>query len=177
MELAICKGVEIIDKAGLYRFSARQAARDMGYTVGTLYHVFGNLDGYMLHINGRILDEWHGQLSAGLKRNKGKDPLRYLVQAYIDFARQEPYRWQALFELRVEDNLPEWYGDKLARLFALVEDAIRPHVGAAAARREAKVLWAGIHGICVLSLTGKLDAVGAEKPETLAAALLEKFTV
>lgn len=178
-DLAIRKGLEIIDKNGISGFSARGLAKAMGYTVGTLYHVFGDLDKYMLHVNARILDDWHSELQSGLKRTK-KDPLRYLAQSYIDFARQHYNRWTALFEFRASKTapLPEWYTVKLARLFDLVENAILPLSGGDAkkARQDAKVLWAGIHGICVLSLSGKLDIVGAEKTEILVNSLIKKYT-
>lgn len=176
--LAIQKGLEIIDKNGFSGFSARGIAKTMGYTVGTLYHVFGDMDQYMLHINAKILDDWHTELNAGLKRTK-KDPLRYLAQGYIDFARAHYNRWTALFEFRMAKSmpLPEWYTGKLARLFELVENAILPHSGSdpKKARHDAKVLWAGIHGICVLSLSGKLDIVGAEKTEVLVSSLLDRY--
>ena len=177
-ELAICKAIEIIDKNGFSGFSARGIAKAMGYTVGTLYHVFGDIDQYILHINGRILDEWHQELSTGLKRTK-KDPLLYLAQSYVDFARKNYNRWTTLFEFRMSNPtpLPDWYKEKMTRLFALVESAILPHSdnNRRQSRLDAKVLWAGIHGICVLSLSGKLDIVGAEKTEVLVNSLLKKY--
>ncbi len=178
-DLAVRKGLEIIDKNGFSGFSARGIAKAMGYTVGTLYHVFGDLDQYMLHINAQILDDWHEELRRGLKRTK-KDPLRYLAQGYIDFARAHYDRWTMLFEFKMAKPtpLPDWYTEKMTRLFRLVENAILPHSDGdlRKARQDAKVLWAGIHGICVLSLSGKLDIVGAEKTEVLVNSLLDKYT-
>ncbi len=178
--LAILKGLEIIDKNGFSGFSARGIAKAMGYTVGTLYHVFGDLDQYMLHINARILDDWYTALNAGLKRTK-KDPLHYLAQAYIDFARAHYNRWTVLFEFKASKPapLPEWYTQKLTRLFELVENAILPYSGndPQKTRLDAKVLWAGIHGICVLSLSGKLDLVGVEKTEALVSTLIDKCII
>jgi AcrR family transcriptional regulator len=176
-ELALRKGLEIIDENGLSGLSARGVTKAMGYTVGTLYHTFGNLDQYMLCLNGRILDEWYQELTAGLKRTK-KDPLLYLSHAYISFAQQHYNRWTTLFEFRPAEqaDVPDWYAEKMANLFRLVEHAILPHSKEALkARRDAKVLWAGIHGICVLSLSGKLDTVGADKVEILTDSLLEKY--
>lgn len=174
-ELAIAKGLEIIDKKGLAAFSLRQVAAAIGYTAGMLSHSFGNVEGLRLHINGRILDEWHAGMLQGLKTTR-REPLRYLVGAYIDFARARRSRWASLFETGMEESapLPPWYAEKLLKLFALVERAL-PSGRGIDARRDAKVLWAGVHGICVLSLSGKLDLVGAEKAETLAEALVETY--
>lgn len=176
-KLSIVKGLEIIDKKGLYGFSARAAAAAMGYTVGTLYHVFGSLDQYLLHLNGQILDDWYAELAEGLAATR-KDPLRYLVQAYVDFARTKNERWNSLFGFRLASTaMPGWYGEKLLRLFALVEEALAPHMSGDMnkRRRAAKVLWAGIHGICVLSLSGKLDIVGADKTEVLVDSLMDTY--
>jgi AcrR family transcriptional regulator len=177
-DLAVLKGLEIIDKNGFKAFSARGAAKAMGYTVGTLYHVFGDLDHYILHINGRILDEWHAALMAGLKRTK-QDPLRYLAQGYIDFARQHNNRWTALFEFRMTEDapLPDWYDEKMERLFCLVEAALLPHSkDAKTTRHNAKILWASIHGICVLSLSGKLDiGGGSSNTKELVDTLLDRY--
>ena len=47
--------------------------------------------------------------------------------------------------------------------------------GAANAERAAKVLWAGLHGICSLSITGKLDTVGADSAQVLAKSFITNY--
>jgi AcrR family transcriptional regulator len=176
-ELAVEKALEIIDEKGAEGFSARGVAAAMGYSPGTLYHVFGDIDSFLLHVHGRILDEWHADLARGLGRAQ-KDPLKYLAHAYLDFARRHHRRWSALFAPRQgQGPLPDWYAGKMARLFGLVEEALRSGIGGsrAKARKSAKVLWAGIHGICVLSLSGKLDTVGTDSPEALIDALIDTW--
>ena len=42
-------------------------------------------------------------------------------------------------------------------------------------KRDAQVLWAGIHGISILSLTGRLELVGAESTEALVNALIDNY--
>jgi AcrR family transcriptional regulator len=175
--LAIQTGYELIDLKGFSALSARQIAANMGYTVGTLYNVFGTLELLILHIHAQTLDEWHAHLVQGLKRCKS-DPLHFLARGYIAFARKHYNRWTALFEYHTPDNgVPDWYAEKLNRLFELVEAALLPHLenDHVKARHNAKILWASIHGICILSLSGKLDKVGSEKAETLVDSLLETY--
>jgi hypothetical protein len=73
--------------------------------------------------------------------------------------------------------LPEWYVPKMARFFTLVENILLPdmHNNRAKAKRAARVLWAGIHGICILALSGKLDLVGADSAEILAMSLVDNY--
>lgn len=176
--LAIDKAIEIIDTSGIAGLSARRVTAAMGYTVGTLYHAFGDLETFLLHVNGRILDDWHQDLQAGMKRSR-KDPLLYLADSYLAYARAHRDRWVMLFSDgggEAPRAMPPWYAEKVSRLFYLLENALRPHLAAGEDLAEtAKLLWASIHGICVLSLTGKLDITGANKPEKLIAALLDRI--
>lgn len=175
--LAVDKAIEIIDSSGVSSLSARRVTAAMGYTVGTLYHAFGDLDTFLLHVNARILDDWHDDLQAGLKRSR-KDPLFFLVDSYLSYAQQYRDRWVMLFSDSGGGghDMPAWYAEKISRLFSLLENALRPHLSAKDdPAQTAKLLWASIHGICVLSLTGKLDATGSHKPEKLAAELLRRL--
>lgn len=176
MELAIQSGIELIEEQGFSHFSARAVANKMGYTVGTLYHVFGSLDEFVLHINAATLDMWYTSLERGLKRQKG-DAIHYLAKAYLLFAHKNYQRWIALFEHHMAEGkeIPEWYIPKMARFFTLVENALLPYVGGdqTQAKRMGKVLWASIHGVCVLALSGKLEIVGAESAESLVVSLVD----
>lgn len=172
MELAAAAGHARLSEGGLAAFSARQVAADIGYTVGTLYNVFGSYDGLMLHIHARTLDDWYLHLEKAAQR---RAPLQALAAAYLDYARRHRHAWLALFEYHGDETraLPDWYEERLERLFALAESAL-PLQGRTA-RQAARALWAGVHGICVLSLSGKLGLAGGEKPETLMRFFISRF--
>jgi AcrR family transcriptional regulator len=175
MDISIAKSLEIIDKNGISGFSARAAAEGIGYTVGTLYHVFGSYDGLMFHVFARVLDEWYAELDAGLKKTK-KNTLRYLALSYLAFAQGHYNRWSAMFEYRAKIALPEWYHAKIDRHFRLIEETLLVHTQDPKKNRQtAKVLWASIHGICVLSLGGKLDIVGSDSAEVLIEEFLKSY--
>jgi AcrR family transcriptional regulator len=177
-ELAIQAGLKRIREEGFSQFSIRKVATDIGYTVGTLYNVFGSYDEFILHINARTLDEWYGIMKHAMQNNK-KDPLYALAKAYVAFSRSHYHQWSALFEHQLPQNSerPEWYLPKMTRFFTLAEMPLLELLwhNHAKTKRSARVLWAGIHGICVLSLAGKLDLVGADSPEVLAASFVETY--
>lgn len=165
-ELALTSGIAMMEEEGYRNFSARGVAGRMGYTVGTLYNLFENLDMFILHINARTLDEWYASLSSTLSATRG-DPVKALARGYITFAQRNYNRFLALFEHQVKD-VPDWYRPKMQRLFELVETALKDRVkDSKKARHLAKVLWASIHGITILSLSGKLEVVGADAAEKL----------
>jgi AcrR family transcriptional regulator len=175
MALAIRAGSKIIEEKGFQQFSARAAAARIGYAVGTIYHVFGSLDSYILHINAATLDEWYSELNDGAARH-GSEPVHFLAKGYLAFARRNRRRFDALFEHHLEEGtpVPEWYAAKSNRLFTLVEAALAErYADAAQARYLARLLWANVHGITVLALSGKLDSENGACAEKLIGTMLE----
>jgi len=174
-ELAIDAAIALIEERGFAAFSARQVAAKIGYTVGTIYNVFGSYDALLFHVHARTLDHWYDFLQARLKRGKA-EPLRVLARGYVEYARTHYNRWLALFEHHRDKStpVPDWYQARLKRFFSMLEDTI-PSAGhdRRKAKRDAQVLWAGIHGISILSLTGRLDLVGAESTDVLVNALID----
>ncbi|TAF39881.1 MAG: TetR/AcrR family transcriptional regulator [Alphaproteobacteria bacterium] len=175
--LAVQAGIQLIEEKGFSGFSARAVATKMGYTVGTIYHLFGTLDEFILHINATTLDLWYASMEHALTGTKEETTVHILAKAYLSFAHQHYARWSALFEHRMAEDkpLPEWYLPKMTRFFALLDHELLPHLNNnhAQTRTAGKALWAGIHGICVLALSGKLDLVKAESPESLVMMLVD----
>ena len=48
--LILDAGRQVLAEGGYARFSAREVAKRIGYSVGTIMHVFGNVDGLMVAI-------------------------------------------------------------------------------------------------------------------------------
>jgi AcrR family transcriptional regulator len=176
-ELAVLAGLESIKKEGFSNFSARKVAIDIGYTVGTLYNVFGSYDGLIWHINARTLDEWFTVMQTALEKAKTKNKLHVLAHAYIEYGRTHYQQWVALFEHHTAGELPEWYMAKMERLFHLVEEALLPLLNnnKKKTKEASRVLWAGIHGICILSFSGKLDLLQADSAETLTISFIDNY--
>ncbi|MGZ8359025.1 MAG: helix-turn-helix domain-containing protein [Allosphingosinicella sp.] len=65
--LIAAEGHRLLAETGFARFSAREVAKRIGYSIGTLYNVFGNLDRLLLALNGRTLELWAADLRARLE--------------------------------------------------------------------------------------------------------------
>ena len=52
-QMALQAAESIVTEGGYKALSARKVASEIGYTVGTLYLVFENLDELVLYVNGR----------------------------------------------------------------------------------------------------------------------------
>jgi AcrR family transcriptional regulator len=161
---------EIIEAQGLAGLSAREIARRIGYSPGTIYNLFANLDDVVLNVEARVLDALEQRLAdvqQGSEESEDRDRLIRLARAYLSFTQERPRLWNLLFEhhMPAGAELPAWYQQKLEGLTAQIERALAPHFppGREAERqRAARVLWAGVHGITSLSTADKLSVVTTE---------------
>lgn len=180
IDLVVSAAEALIADAGEAGLSARAIARRIGYSPGSLYLAFADRDDILLHVNARTLDRLYRQIAAGLEGNR--PPLEQLKRAardYVAFARANPQLWRLCFEHRLPDDRPgpAWLD---ARIQALVELILTPLGQASGARGDALVetaqaLWAGVHGVCILTLTRKLHLVGRQSTEHLTDALVTHY--
>ena len=180
-EMALSATERIVREQGYQGLSARKVAGAIGYTVGTLYLVFDNLDDLILQVNGRTLDRLYARMvQEQAKQKQAKERLLQLGHSYIQFACEEPHTWQMIFEHRLtgEREIPEWFQLKVARMFALVETGLEP-LAAQHSPGEialaARALWSGVHGVCILAVSDKLDVVGVESVQNLTDLLVGNF--
>ena len=180
-EMAISAAEEIITTQGYQMLSARKVAGAIGYTVGTLYLVFENLDDLILQVNGRTLDRLHQQILAD--QEKCVDPEACLLQlghSYIRFADCESNAWKTIFEHKLTDDhqAPDWYRDKVARMFALVEERLTQlpvDRNAQQIAEAARAIWGGVHGICILAINQTLGVAGVESVQNITQLLMSNF--
>lgn len=163
-EMTIDAGLSLLDEGGIEELSVRKIATRIGYTVGTLYNVFADFEDIILHINGATLLDMRAQLVplAGSRKNPQQRILDF-AHCYGDYAMANPARWNLLHASPRTTKLPEWFRADVHSIFALVEApliVLSPNKPKQAAD-AAKVLWAGLHGICSLSISQKLEGVEA----------------
>ena len=180
-EMALAAAERIVAEQGYEGLSARKVASEIGYTVGTLYLVFENIDDLILHVNARTLDRLHSRM-AGLKASKLEpgDYLERLGEVYIRFADEDPHRWAMVFEHRLAEGreLPAWYHDKVMRMFAMVEAGLEPLAGQRSGdeiAQAARALWGGVHGICILALSDTLGITGVDSVQHLTRSLIGNY--
>ncbi|MCW8873049.1 MAG: TetR/AcrR family transcriptional regulator [Xanthomonadales bacterium] len=180
-EMALTAAEKIVVEQGYEGLSARKVAAQIGYTVGTLYLVFENIDDLILQINARTLDRLHARMTQ--PHANSIDPRDYLVQlgqAYIRFADEDPHRWAMVFEHRLAEDrsLPAWYQEKVARMFAMVEQGLQPLAGRHSqddVLQASRALWGGVHGICILALSDNLGVAGVDSVQQLTESLIRNY--
>lgn len=179
-ELILTSSTELIESEGLAGLSAREIARRIGYSPGTLYNVFDNIDDVILTIEGRLLDRLSATLEAVPQSVDPRTRLKALALAYLNFTHENPNLWNLLFEhhMRPGAEIPEWYQEKLENLLGEVERELARLPGsldAVRVARSARVLWAGVHGITSLSTTDKLATITTEAAAPLVEDLVDHY--
>jgi AcrR family transcriptional regulator len=174
-ELALAAAWDIVQENGLKALTARGVAVRIGYSPGTLYNVFGNLDDLILHLQGRVLDSLHGAISRGPRPTAPEAALMLITRAYITFMRENPNLWVVLFEhCLVESRTAPDFEQVLGVLESALAPLFGPHDGESK-RQAARVLWSSLHGICSLSASSKLGPVTAGSLDAMAESLVTNY--
>ena len=178
-ELILDAAQEIVEANGLAGLSAREIARRIGYSPGTIYNMFDNLDDVVLNVEARVLDALDKRLADAQQEGEPERVVR-LAHAYLTFTRERPRLWNLLFEhhLPAGTQLPAWYQQKLEGLMSQIERALAPHFkegDEADLQRASRVLWAGVHGITSLSTADKLSVVTSETAGRLIDELVDTY--
>jgi len=180
-QMALEAAENIIIQQGYKGLTARKIATEMGYTVGTLYLIFKNLDELILHLNMHTLDALYKKMSLTVERNRAPEIcVRALCRAYYDFACENTHRWSLMFEHNLSDDMvmPDWFSEKVAHGFRILEQVLQPM----AKKKEvsdiqiaARALWGGVHGITMLAVTDKLDVSGMNSVADILDSLVENY--
>lgn len=181
--MALNSAREIVRNEGYRGLTARKIAAGIGYTVGSLYLVFKNLDDLIVQVNEETMVEIQTAITTGIGEAKTPEAAVYAAaHAYLDFAHANAHLWRMVFEHKLPPDQPlhESFKNKIADSFAFYARAITPLTGDAAknpAALSAHALWAGIHGICVLSVTGKLESASLGEATQLLDHLIRNFLI
>jgi AcrR family transcriptional regulator len=166
--MIIAEGHRQLGEAGFARFSAREVAKRIGYSIGTLYNVFGSYDQLILAINGRTLDLWLDYLESRLDEAE-ENRLRVAIDAYFEFAVVHRHAWAALYDFRMPDDeeIPEYYQKKVSDITDVIVRELKgelPAAHEAEAPALARSLLATVHGHCFFTLNGTFRLLGETDP-------------
>lgn len=177
-EMAVAAAAKLATRDGLRGVSARGIAREIGYTVGTLYNVFDNLDDLLRHMNATTMDALYEHVTAEPVGDDPETALRELSKRYLAFVNERPRLWSAVIEFEPQDGAvaPDWYRLKAQRLVGLGEQAIASLFGpdeAADRRRNSYVLWSALYGLTALAQT--TNVAEGDPPDALIDTLVATY--
>jgi AcrR family transcriptional regulator len=178
-ELVLTAAERIIEDEGINGLTVRKIALEIGYTVGSIYMVFANMQELIRHISARSLEHLSCQLQAVPSTGSTEQQIVDISLAYLEFAKSRFNCWRIIFcqESPVEP-VPDWYDQKIQNMFAPIENLFRelsPEHKEEQIKQAARILWSGVHGVCMLSLHGVAAQGGVEDSQGAVQLLVENF--
>jgi AcrR family transcriptional regulator len=171
-EIILDAAYELVYKEGIQAVSARNLAAKIGYSVGTLYNIFSNMDDILLYLNSRVLTIFITELKAKLSSSHSSviDKLMMIARYYLEFSENYYNLWHLLFinKVTVNEELPKWYNKKIDTLYHLVSHHIKLlHRPGADIDSETCIYWASVHGLASLNCSGKLHYASSKSVDEL----------
>lgn len=156
--LIVTTARRLAETEGWDAVTTRRLSAEIEYSQPVLYSHFTNMD----QLARAVALEGFGELTEtlGAARTGAEtttDALSRLAHAYVDFARENPALYDAMFtrattlHFAAADTPPE-----LEAAFAELRDAVTPLAQHRDADTLAEVLWAALHGLVSLGRTGRL---------------------
>ena len=179
-QLVLAAAQRIVEESGFQALSARTVADSIGYSPGTLYNLFDNIDDLVVHVNGTTLDALFAELHNAPAIGRPEADVAALCSRYLAFQDQNPNLCGLLFDYTQAQGYapPEWYRRKIIRGLEILGSALLPLFPTGRdndVSDAARTLWASLQGICSLSANGKLDVVGGQSRDAMARALVTNF--
>nr|WP_086938153.1 TetR-like C-terminal domain-containing protein [Thaumasiovibrio occultus] len=180
MELALDNVSAFLEDQPHHNLSLRKVAGMIGYVPSTLINVFGSYDLLLLAMVGKTLDMLTSEAKEAMAATSSpRAAIHALAHCYLDFARQNPYRWQLIFQHSMSGQaLPDWQNRRISLLTDVLETQVRALTNLDDAREVqtiSRVLWAGVHGITLLAVDNKLFADDSLSGAALIDNLLDNY--
>ncbi len=169
-----------LDEKPHHELSLRKIATMIGYVPSTLINVFGNYNLLLLEVVASTLDELAQEAKVEvIEATSPEEAIRILANCYLNFAQKNPYRWQLIFQHKMPgEELPDWQNRRINNLTTMLESQVSAMTQISEAKeieKISRVLWAGVHGITLLSVDDKLFADDGISGNELIDNLLENY--
>jgi AcrR family transcriptional regulator len=150
----------IVERNGITGLSAREIARMIGYSPGTLYNIFENLDDVLLTLQVQLMGRTVDHLKRVPLGDDGEKNIENLAHAYVDFALVNRRMWNLFLahSLPAGKTVPAPFHDYTNSLVEIVRGAlaqIAPGLTREDLETTSRAFLAGVNGITAFAATEK----------------------
>jgi AcrR family transcriptional regulator len=179
-ELITLTATQIIRDDGLQSLSTREIAAKIGYSAGSIYNVFTNLDAVTTFVNANTLRALSEQLSGVKLSGDVLADARSLLYSAMEFQAEHPKLWVALVQhaSRADFNPTDYFTVQLEAAFTTVELAIAPLFETQdedRSRLAVRVIWASLQGMASVPANAPIKVQGGETTASLSINLVENY--
>jgi AcrR family transcriptional regulator len=179
-EMILVTAKNIVSEQGIQALTVRKIALDIGYTVGSVYMVFANMQELVMHIKANTVEEITAKLHNVSAELSIEQKILAMAGIYHQFAAENFNRWSLIFDSdsQVKNDIPNWYREKVESLFVPIEAAFKrlnPDSSFEQQAQAARTLMSAVHGVCLLALNGNLGKAGIENSAMAVHLLVDSF--
>jgi len=179
-ELVIGTATQIIADEGLQGLTTRKIATKIGYSAGTIYNVFDNLDAVVSCVNTQTMRSLNKAILKIKLSGEVMSDARLILFAYLEFQEKQPRLWAAIIKhsSREDLELPDHYVSELETAFQRVEQVLAPLFKDQvdnSVKIAVRVLWASLQGISSLPPNARMISTEGESKVALSVNLIETY--
>ena len=160
--------VACVEEKGIDALHAREVAKRAGYSVGSVYKYYEDLDAIITQVNSVTLGRL--KLAIGVAVAEKSDPLERLnalALAYFSFSVANRRLWEALFGHRLPEgrSIPEEHREENVALLAIIGGALlelNPALTADQLDARTRTCFAAVHGFVTVSVEQRFVGLTGE---------------
>lgn len=162
-ENLVNKGRELIKEKGAEFLTARKLSEASGYSVGTIYNQFGNMDNYILVQNYLTLDALYGRLCKMNAAGTAYQRLNLYAREFIAFVLENKNLWFLVHNFHLHNNKRQFskiYLRRIVQITQLAEDAFKvmyPQIEIPERILMLQVMWLTLFSLSAYLTTDALD--------------------
>jgi AcrR family transcriptional regulator len=180
-EILVKKGRELIRQKGVDCLTARKLSEASGYSVGTIYNQFGNMDNFVLIQNYLTLDALFDLFKQLPENDDPYKRLNLYTEAFIEFVLQNKNLWFLVHHFHLHKNNRRFsrvYLRRIVQITRLLEEAfaqLYPHTPLPERILSLQVLWLTLFSLSSYLTTDALENFNKINKKTLCTLLLNTY--
>lgn len=173
--------VTCVEEGGIDALHARELARRSGYSVGSVYKYYADLDTLIAAVNTVTL----GQIGQAVQQaiaDKADplDRLKALAHAYMHFAGENQNLWEALFGHRLPEGreTPDEHRVANVALLSLIGQSlveINPNLTDETLEARTRTCFAAVHGVVTIAMERRFAGLSGDTLSTEMDFLVERL--
>ncbi|MXN64510.1 TetR family transcriptional regulator [Stappia sp. GBMRC 2046] len=160
--------VDLMEEGGLDAVQIRSVAERAGYSVGSVYKHYADIDALIIAVNSITLERIHQVMrnaTEGLETPI--DRLKALAHAYSEFSRENPKLWKGLFDHHLPESrsIPEEHKLANVALLSLIGGelkALDPSMGEDELAARTRTCFGAVHGLVTISLEERFAGLSGD---------------
>ncbi len=171
----------IVSEEGISALNVRRIAREIGYTVGSIYMVFANMADLIMQIHARTLDKLAENLIM-VNNDNDQQFLELWAMSYLSYATKNFNQWSHALKynlpVKVEQETQTWYLTKIDKILFPVRARLarlKPAQTEEQIKYAAIALSTGIQGLCVLLINAQSNKSEIKEIEDIVTLLVRNF--